>query len=222
MRIALIPARGGSKRIPRKNIRPFHGRPMIGWPIAAAVDSGLFDRVVVSTDDAEIAEIAQQMGAEVPFMRPAELADDFTPTRDVIVHAIETLGGVDQLCCIYATAAFVTSAHLKTAHELLTQDFVFAAASYAHPVQRAMIQKADGGVEMLYPEHTGTRSQDLPEAFHDAGQFYWGSAEAFVARRPMFGPASTPYILDRRSVQDIDTPEDWDVAEAMFKAMQLG
>lgn len=219
MRIALIPARGGSKRIPRKNIRPFLGKPMIGWPIAAALKSELFDRVVVSTEDAEIAQIAQQMGAEVPFIRPNNLADDFTPTRDVIVHTIETLGNVEQLCCIYATAAFVTADHLQAAHAMLTGDFVFAAASFAHPVQRAMIKRPNGGVEMLYPEHAGTRSQDLPEAFHDAGQFYWGKAEAFTARRPMFGPASTPYILDRRAVQDIDTPEDWLVAEAMFKQM---
>ena len=193
---------------------------MIGWPILAAKSSGLFDRVVVSTEDTEIAQIAQQLGAEVPFTRPAELADDFTPTRDVIVHAIETLGDVEELCCIYATAAFVTADHLKAAYELLDQDFVFAAASFAHPVQRAMIQRPEGGVEVLYPEHTGTRSQDLPEAFHDAGQFYWGRTEAYVARRPMFGPTSTPYILDRRAVQDIDTPEDWDVAEAMFKQLQ--
>lgn len=222
MRIALIPARGGSKRIPRKNIRPFCGKPIIAWPIEAAIQSGLFGRVVVSTDDAEIAAIAREFGAETPFDRPANLADDMTPTRDVIIHALESLPDVRELCCIYATAAFVTPAHLSAAYELLDEDFVFAAATYAHPVQRAMVQGPSSGVQMLSPEYAGTRSQDLPETFHDAGQFYWGRAEAFAARVPMFGPTARPYLLDRRAVQDIDTPEDWDVAEAMFRQLQSG
>ncbi|TNF23436.1 MAG: pseudaminic acid cytidylyltransferase [Rhodobacteraceae bacterium] len=225
MQIALIPARGGSKRIPRKNIRPFSGRPMIGWPIAAARASGLFDHVVVSTDDDEIAEIARDQGAEVPFMRPDRLADDFTPAREVIVDAVESMEKitgrqVDHLCCIYATAAFVQPGDLQQARAQLDRlaetGFVFAAAAYPHPVHRALVDTPGTGVGMLFPDHAGTRSQDLPEAFHDAGMFYWGRRDAFVSRTPMFNPDSRPYLMPRRRAVDIDTPEDWDFAEALF------
>lgn len=229
MHIALIPARGGSKRIPRKNIRAFAGRPMIGWPIAAAVSSGLFDHVIVSTDDAEIAEVARAEGAEVPFMRRADLADDFTPARDVIIDAIETIEQitdrtVDKLCCIFATAAFVQAGDLQAARGMLDDvagdGFVFAGASYPHPVHRAMVEIPGSGVDMLFPEHAKTRTQDLPEAFHDAGMFYWGRRDTFVSRQPMFNPASRPYLMPRSRALDIDTPEDWDFAEALFHVTQ--
>lgn len=229
MHIALIPARGGSKRIPRKNIRSFAGRPMIGWPIEAALSSGLFDHVVVSTDDPDIAEVARAAGAEVPFMRTPELADDFTPARDVIIDGIEqmeALNGqrVDRLCCLFATAAFVQADDLQKTHALLDdlpQDgFVFAAASYPHPVHRAMVHSPQSGIEMLFPEHARTRTQDLPEAFHDAGMFYWGRRDTFVARTPMFNPASHPYVMPRDRALDIDTPQDWSFAEALFRSRQ--
>lgn len=225
MQIALIPARGGSKRIPRKNIRSFSGRPMVGWPIAAARESGLFDHVVVSTDDDEIAEVARDQGAEVPFMRPDRLADDFTPAREVIVDAVESMEKitgrqVEHLCCIYATAAFVQPGDLLQARAqldaLAETGFVFAAASYPHPVQRAMIETPGSGIGMLFPDHAKTRTQDLPEAFHDVGMFYWGRRDAFVSRTPMFNPASRPYLMPRTRALDIDTPEDWDFAEALF------
>lgn len=224
MQIALIPARGGSKRIPRKNIRPFAGRPMIGWPIAAARASGLFDHVIVSTDDEEIAEVARAQGAEVPFMRPDHLADDFTPAREAIVDAVETMEEivgqkVERLCCIYATAAFVQAADLQQARRTLDGvaegGFVFAAASYPHPVHRAMTE-GEAGIGMLFPDYAKTRTQDLPEAFHDAGMFYWGRRDAFVSRAPMFNPASRPHVMPRQRALDIDTPQDWDFAEALF------
>ena len=225
MQIALIPARGGSKRIPRKNIRPFAGRPMIGWPIAAARASGLFDHVIVSTDDEEIAEVARAQGAEVPFMRPDHLADDFTPAREAIVDAVETMEEivgqkVERLCCIYATAAFVQAADLQQARRTLDGvaegGFVFAAASYPHPVHRAMTE-GEAGIGMLFPDYAKTRTQDLPEAFHDAGMFYWGRRDAFVSRAPMFNPASRPHVMPRQRALDIDTPQDWDFAEALFE-----
>lgn len=225
MQIALIPARGGSKRIPRKNIRPFAGRPMIGWPIAAARASGLFDHVIVSTDDEEIAEVARAQGAEVPFIRPDHLADDFTPAREAIVDAVETMEEivgqkVERLCCIYATAAFVQAADLQQARRTLDGvaegGFVFAAASYPHPVHRAMTE-GEAGIGMLFPDYAKTRTQDLPEAFHDAGMFYWGRRDAFVSRAPMFNPASRPHVMPRQRALDIDTPQDWDFAEALFE-----
>ena len=224
MQIAILPARGGSKRIPRKNILPFGGRPMISWPIAAALETGIFDEVIVSTDDDEIAQVAEVAGAIAPFRRPAHLSDDHSPARGVINHAIKDAEArhgrrVTTVCCIYATAALITAQDLLTARAILMADddarFCFAAASYPHPVQRAMTATG-GGVDMLFPEHAKTRSQDLPETFHDAGMFYWGRRDAFLDNHPMFSPQSRPYIIPRERAQDIDTPEDWVFAEALL------
>lgn len=227
MRLAIIPARGGSKRIPRKNIKPFCGKPMIAWSIEAALQSACFDRVIVSTDDIEIADVARQHGAEVPFMRPAELSDDHTGTIPVIRHAIEWCGqqeqSVEQACCLYATAPFVTAEDLRRGLEVLQDnscDYAFSVTSYAFPIQRAIRINGNGRVEMFSPEHFNTRSQDLEEAFHDAGQFYWGRAEAWLQGKQIFGQGSHPVLLPRHRVQDIDTSEDWDRAEWLFKAMQ--
>ncbi len=227
MRLAVIPARGGSKRIPRKNIRPFCGRPIIGWSVEAALQSGCFDRVVVSTDDAEIAETAHAWGAEVPFLRPAELADDHAGTIPVVRHAIDWFRrnavAPDEVCCIYATAPFVRPADLQQGLDALRQagsDYAFAVTSYAFPIQRALRVTADGRVEMFDPTQFDTRSQDLEQAWHDAGQFYWGKAEAWVAGKPIFSHDAAPVVLPRHRVQDIDTPEDWVRAEWLFKAMQ--
>lgn len=228
MKLAIIPARGGSKRIPRKNIKPFCGKPMIAWSIEAAQESGCFDRVIVSTDDAEIAEVARQYGAEVPFMRPLELSDDHTGTIPVIRHAIETINSqgraVEQACCLYATAPFIRAEDLRRGLELLQGsggNYAFSVTSYAFPIQRAIRLTPEGRVEMFNPEHFSTRSQDLEEAYHDAGQFYWGRAEAWLQGQMIFSPASLPVMLPRHRVQDIDTPEDWVRAEWMFKAMQV-
>lgn len=227
MKLAIIPARGGSKRIPRKNIKPFCGKPMIAWSIEAALESDCFDRVIVSTDDDEIAEVARQYGAEVPFMRPLELSDDHTGTIPVIRHAIEMINSegrvVEQACCLYATAPFIRAEDLRRGLEILQGsggDYAFSVTSYAFPIQRAIRLTPEGRVEMFNPEHFSTRSQDLEEAYHDAGQFYWGRADAWLQGKMIFSPASLPVMLPRHRVQDIDTPEDWVRAEWLFKAMQ--
>jgi len=226
-RIAIIPARGGSKRIPRKNIKLFCAKPMIAWSIEAALQSGCFDQVIVSTDDREIAEVARQYGATVPFMRPAELSDDHTGTVPVIQHAIEWVNAqgqpVEQACCLYATAPFVSAEDINRGLDILdaTQsDYAFSVTSYAFPIQRAIRLNDEGRVQMFNPEYFNIRSQDLEEAFHDAGQFYWGTADAWLQGRMIFGTGSVPVPLPRHRVQDIDTPEDWVRAEWLFKAMQ--
>lgn len=226
MRVAVIPARGGSKRIPRKNIRSFVGRPMIAWPLRAARASGCFDRIIVSTDDNEIAQVAREQGAEVPFVRPPELSDDSCGTIPVIAHAVQWLTGqgdaVEEVCCIYATAPFLQAEDLCRGLAALQNsgvDYAFSVTSYAFPIQRAFRIEPSQRLTMFQPEHEQTRSQDLEEAWHDAGQFYWGRADAWVGNAPLFGPNSAPVILPRHRVQDIDTPEDWDRAELMFKAL---
>jgi N-acylneuraminate cytidylyltransferase len=227
VKIAVIPARGGSKRIPRKNIKVFCGKPMIAWSIEAALQSGCFDQVIVSTDNAEIAEVARQHGAQVPFVRPAALSDDHTGTIPVIGHAIEWFQAQgetpSQVCCLYATAPFVSAEDLRRGLAALNDvgsDYAFSVTSYAFPIQRAIRITADNRVEMFNPEHFNTRSQDLEDAYHDAGQFYWGRAEAWRQGRMIFSPAAAPVMLPRHRVQDIDTPEDWARAEWMFKALQ--
>ena len=227
MRLAVIPARGGSKRIPRKNIKLFCGKPMVAWSIEAALQSDCFNEIVVSTDDAEIAEVARQCGAQVPFMRPAELSDDHTGTTAVMAHAIGWLAqqgrSPEQVCCIYATAPFVSADDLRRGLAVLTEtgsDYAFSVTSYAFPIQRAIRIPPTGRVDMFNPEHFSTRSQDLEEAYHDAGQFYWGRADAWLQGRMIFSPVAAPVILPRHRVQDIDTPEDWARAEWMFKVLQ--
>jgi len=226
MMLAVIPARGGSKRIPRKNIKLFCGKPMIVWSIEAALQSGCFDQVIVSTDDDEIAAVARQHGAQVPFMRPASLADDHTGTTAVIEHAINWFIAhgqkPDQVCCLYATAPFVSAQDLQRGLGLLEDtgcDYAFTVTSYAFPIQRAIRVTQGGGIQMFYPEYYSTRSQDMEEAWHDAGQFYWGRAQAWLQNKVIFGPGSAPIKLPRCRVQDIDTPEDWVRAEWMFKAL---
>ena len=224
--IAVIPARGGSKRIPGKNIKEFCGKPMIAYSIEVAIRSRLFDQIVVSTDDAEIARIATERGATSPFERPTELSDDHTPTLPVIRHAIETIEAQQQaklelVCCIYATAPFLQAPNLIEGHDCLkndiTLDFAFSVTSYAFPIQRALyLEPKNGTVQMFLPEHAQTRSQDLREAYHDAGQFYWGRREAFVNCDNIFSANSAPVILPRSQVQDIDTAEDWDCAEQLY------
>lgn len=227
MKLAVIPARGGSKRIPRKNIKLFCGKPMIVWSIEAALQSGCFEQIVVSTDDAEIAEVARQHGAQVPFMRPASLSDDHTGTTAVIAHAIDWFAAQgqmpEQVCCLYATAPFVTAADLQTGLQTLIDtgcDYAFSVTSYAFPIQRAIRITEAKRVEMFDPTHFSTRSQDLEVAYHDAGQFYWGRASTWQQGQIIFGLNSVPVLLPRHRVQDIDTPEDWLRAEWLFKAMQ--
>jgi N-acylneuraminate cytidylyltransferase len=228
MKIAVIPARGGSKRIPRKNIRSFAGKPIIAYSIAAARECGLFDRIVVSTDDAEIAAVASAHGAEAPFLRPASLADDHTGTNAVVKHAIEWARSeghaVSHACCIYATAPFVQASRLREGFEkLLTsgRGFAFSVTSFAFPIQRAIRVSSSGAVEPMFPGQIGSRSQDLEQAWHDAGQFYWGTAQAFLDEASLFSAASVPVMIPRYLVQDIDTVEDWERAELLYKAWLL-
>ncbi|MGB7286163.1 MAG: pseudaminic acid cytidylyltransferase, partial [Salaquimonas sp.] len=181
MKIAVIPARGGSKRIPRKNVREFCGKPMLAWALEKAIESGLFDRVILTTDDEEIATIGRSFGAETPFMRPDELANDFATTGDVMKHAVEELGENRLYCCIYPTAPFVQAEDLAIAAKKMqtgSWDYVFSATHFAFPIQRALRQHADHSVSMFEPKNEHTRSQDLEPALHDAGQFYWGTGEA--------------------------------------------
>ncbi len=224
--VAIIPARGGSKRIPRKNLLPFDGVPMIVRSIRSALDSGLFDQVVVSTDDAEIADVARAHGAQVPFMRPAQLADDFTGTAAVMVHALQQLPRFDHACCVYATAPLLQVRYLREGFELLQRhpekSFAFSVCDFGFPVQRALTLDGQGALRALYPEFRDTRSQDLPEAFQDAGQFYWGRREAWLRGDVLYSPASLPVILPRYLVQDIDTPQDWKRAEYLYAALKAG
>lgn len=229
MRLAVIPARGGSKRIPRKNIKAFCGKPMIAWSIEAALKSGCFDQVIVSTDDTEITQVAQEYGATVPFVRPAELSDDHTGTIPVIQHAIEWVNAhsndpVQQVCCLYATAPFVRAEDIRQGLSVLTDtgsDYAFSVTSYVFPIQRALRLTPEGRVSMFNPAHFNTRSQDLEEAHHDAGQFYWGQAEAWLQGKVIFTEGAAPVLLPRHRVQDIDTPEDWERAEWMLRALQI-
>lgn len=228
MRLAIVPARGGSKRVPRKNIKAFGGQPMIYWPIAAAIQSGCFDRILVSTDDPEIAEVAKKNGADVPFIRPAELSDDHIGTMPVIAHAIRWQNDhglqVSEACCIYATAPFVQARDLQRGLQIMNEsgaDYAFSVTTFPFPIQRAIRITKSQRIEMFQPEHFNTRSQDLEEAWHDAGQFYWGKAAAWLSNEPLFGSRSAPVMLPRYRVQDIDTLEDWLRAELMLKCLDF-
>lgn len=227
MKLAVIPARGGSKRIPRKNIRDFCGKPIIAYSIEAARQSNCFDRIIVSTDDEEISAVARDWGAETPFVRPAELANDYAGTIPVIKHAIEWFIDNQEppelACCIYATAPFVIPQDLQRGLETLLSaksDYAFTLTDYPFPIQRAVKLTLSGRVAMFQPEHFKTRSQDLEQAYHDAGQFYWGRCEAFLRELPIFSQAAAPVLLPRHRVQDIDSLEDWHRAELMFNILQ--
>jgi N-acylneuraminate cytidylyltransferase len=222
----VIPARGGSKRIPRKNIKPFRGKPMIAWSIAAARRSKLFDHVIVSTDDAEIAGVARGLGAEVPFTRPAELSDDHAGTIEVIAHATQwakdQLWPLEAVCCIYPTAPFLEIDDLATgASELRSGgwDYALPATDFPAPIFRSFRKVPDGGIEMFFPEYFTTRSQDLPAALHDAGQFYWGKPSSWLEGVQDFGRRSYVIEIPRWRVHDLDTPDDWIRAELVHQAL---
>ena len=224
MNVAIIPARGGSKRIPRKNILHFCGKPIIAYSIEVAISSGLFDKVIVSTDDEEIANVAKEYGAEVPFVRSADLSDDFTGTHEVIGHAVEFLIdsgiNIEYACCIYATAPLILQEDLIKAFELLKEgkwESVFAATEFSYPIFRSFQFNKNGGLEMFYPEHYPTRSQDLPTAMHDAGQFYWSDAKTWMEPAKGFSEKSTVVLLPNWRVQDIDTLDDWKRAESIYQ-----
>jgi N-acylneuraminate cytidylyltransferase len=227
MNVAVIPARGGSKRIPRKNIRKFSGKPIIAYSIEKALLSNLFDKVIVSTDNDEINSIAKQFGAEVPFKRSAQLSDDYAGTTEVVAHAIKwmenqgwTLNGV---CCIYPTAPLLDVELLKISYDIFIKgkwDYVFSATEYVYPVERSFKVLDNNVLKMLIPENFDRRSQDLTPTFHDAGQFYWGSPEAWVEDRPIFSERSTIIKLPAYRAVDIDTEDDWKRAELLYKILE--
>ena len=228
LRLCVIPARGGSKRIPRKNIKSFCGKPMLQRSIEAAFGAGCFSHIVVSTDDDEIAELSLQLGALVPFVRPSSLSDDFADTHSVVRHTIDHMARhVVELecpdlpvCCLYATAPFVDSASINSGLELLSSsEFVIPVTSYAYPVERALYCSNDGKLSMVNTENYKKRTQDLTETWHDAGQFYWARTAGWQSSKSPYELVTRALRMPRWRVQDIDTPEDWEHAEALFKAL---
>lgn len=224
--VCIIPARGGSKRIPRKNVRIFAGCAMIVHSIRAAKDSGAFDRIICSTDDDEVASVALEAGADIPFRRPAELADDHATTDQVIQHCLQWFrenGAEPQYaCCLFATAPFTCGSDLARGLELLkahSATSAFSVTTFPYPIFRALRVNERNRLEMFWPEHRLTRSQDLPEAWHDAGQFYWIDVPKYLAEGRIFSSDSVPVPLPRHWVQDIDTEEDWTRAELMYRIM---
>ena len=225
--IAVIPARGGSKRIPLKNIKPFCGKPMIVYSIEAAIRAGIFDEIIVSTDDEEIADVARNAGASVPFMRPKELSDDFTATGAVVEHAIKFLQArgdrIKFVCTIYATAPLIDEIYIKLGLEKLRASNAknaFSCTSMPFPIWRTFKIAKDGRCEMFWRENFDKRSQDLEEAYQDAGQFYWTNLDAPSSDEIFFGRDSIAIVLPRHLVQDIDTPQDWIRAEFLYEAVQ--
>ena len=223
MNLCIIPARGGSKRIPKKNIKHFHGKPIISYSIAAAIDSKVFDKVIVSTDDDEIKIVSESCGADVPFLRPNEISDDYTGTTEVIAHAVQWSINAgfkpEYVCCLHATAPFVIAEDIKMGYENLIAsgaDYAFAITKYNFPIQRALRLKNNGRLEMFEPANYSVRSQDLEQAWHDAGQFYWGKSSAWLDRKMIFSENACPVPLPSYRVQDIDTLDDWRRAEVLF------
>lgn len=222
--ICIIPARGGSKRIPRKNIKPFLGKPIIAYSIKTALESGLFAEVMVSTDDPEIAEIAKQYGAKVPFMRSPKNSDDFATTFDVIEEVIKNYKSelnkkFDNLCCLYSCAPFVNKETLTSGKKILVEnkfDTVFPILHFSFPIQRAL-SKLNGKISMIQEEHLTTRSQDLEERFHDAGQFYWCNTKAVLRAKKLLTSNTGGLVISELEAQDIDTETDWKLAELKYQ-----
>jgi pseudaminic acid cytidylyltransferase len=227
--LAVIPARGGSKRLPDKNIRDFAGKPMLAWSVEAALESGLFDTVMVSTDSEEIAEVARAAGASVPFLRSARTAGDHAIILDVMAEVVELYEAdgrrFDRLCCISATAPLLRSSTLKRAADLMdTGDFdtVFPVVAFDYPIQRALRRDMHGRTAMRRPEHYASRSQDLEPAYHDAAQFYWMTRQVCVTKQPTFAGRAGSFVIDAMEAQDIDTPTDWRLAELKMQLANSG
>lgn len=227
MKIAIIPARIGSKRISKKNIRLFCNKPLIAHIIALAKESQLFDRVIISTDSEEIAEVALNAGGEVPFMRPENLADDYTSTMAVMKHATDWLHNnnipAQYICCLYATAVLLTKDDLYNAYEMLKKtdaSYVFSVIQYSHPIQRALLMNEAKQIKMSLPKFHNIRTQDLEKHYYDAGQFYWGKVSSFSEEKPIFNSNSLAYVMAPNTVIDIDTLEDFHLAETLYKKKQ--
>ena len=225
--VAIIPARGGSKRVPGKNVKPFAGIPMIAHSIKAALAADLFDRVVVTTDSPEIADVSRMHGAEVPFMRPSELADDQTHIDAAVKHALAKLESegtqIRYVCCLYATAPLIDAGDIRRGLEVLRETgatTAVAVAEFPYPVLRGLKINEDQRLEMLWPEHRYTHSSQLAAAYHDAAQFFWADVSRYHALNHYFERDAAAVIIPRYRVQDIDTPEDWATAERMYRALQ--
>lgn len=224
--LCIIPARGGSKRIPRKNIKPFMGKPIMAYSIEAALESRIFDEVMVSTDDTEYAEIARQYGAKVPFMRSEKTANDFASTEDVLFEVLdeyEKRGATfDNLCCLYSTAPFVSAGRIKEAYEKMQKekaDAIFTCVAYSYPIQRCL-HIVDGKIGMKWPEYQSARSQDLEKIYHDAGQFYFARVSQFMIEKDLWMKNCIPMILPETEVQDLDTMTDWQLAEMKYNLLK--
>ncbi len=226
--IAIIPARGGSKRIPRKNIKAFLGKPIIAYSIAAALESGLFDEVMVSTDDLEIADIARDFGAVVPFMRSEQNANDMATTVDVILEVLGCYADKDVYfeagCCIYPTAPFTNPKLLHSTYALLRQrdfDSTFPVVRYGYPIQRALSLEGDK-IAMCHPEYIHTRSQDLGLRYHDSGQHYWFRTDQIIQTKKLWSDHTGAIVISDLHTQDIDTMDDWLLAEMKYKLFMDG
>ena len=226
MNVAIIPARGGSKRIPRKNILPFFDKPIISHSIKTAISSQLFDKVIVSTDNAEIAPLSKSYGAEIPFVRPSDLSDDHTGIHLVINHAVRWLvdngNNIDNVCCLYATAPLIIQDDLSKSLEILEKggwESVVAAVEFPSPIFRAFKLNENGGIKMFFPEHYSSRSQDLPEAYHDAGQFYWAKPEIWKEKPKGYDDKTSLIKIPNFRVKDLDTFDDWDSLEIIYKLL---
>lgn len=225
--LCIIPARGGSKRIPRKNIKDFLGKPIIAYSIEAAIKSNLFDEIMVSTDDTEIAEIAVKNGAKVPFLRSELTSNDFASTVDVLIEVVNNFNreGVsfDNACCLYPAAPLVKSIHLQKGFELLRSekvDSVFPITSFSYPIWRGLRFGKENKIKMVWPEHLNSRTQDLEEVFHDAGQWYWFTVDGLLRNNKLFTDNSSALVLEPMEVQDIDTIHDWKIAELKYAYLQ--
>lgn len=224
MNIAIIPARAGSKRITRKNIKSFCGKPIISYSIETAKKSKMFDKIIVSTDSKEIADISKYYGAEVPFLRPKSISDDFSTISDVMLHATEYLKNeygetIQTVCCIFPTAPLLKNEDLLKGYKIFSDGkwaFVFAATNFSYPIQRSFKKNISGSITMFYPEYYNSRSQDLEEGYHDAGLFYFGSTESWINKNNIFSENSSIILIPKFRVQDIDNPEDWLIAEKKF------
>ncbi len=225
--LCIIPARGGSKRIPRKNIKAFLGKPIIAYSIEVALNSGLFDEVMVSTDDAEIAEVAKKYGATVPFLRSEKTADDFATIAEVISEVLDfyNVRGMkpEIICCLFATAPFLTTELISEGMHNVSEgkyDSAFTVQKFGYPIFRALKKNENGNLEMFWEQYLNTRSQDLPTAFHDAGQLYFAKAHALIAEGTFFTKNSTGIELSPKQAIDIDTPEDWEFAEKLYSILK--
>lgn len=226
-RIAVIPARSGSKRIVDKNIKDFYGKPIIAWSIQVAQETNLFSKIIVSTDSKKIADLAIKFGAEVPFIRPKKLSGDHVGTIDVISHAITKMTKKDfqinDVCCIYAASPLIKSDDIKKSYDIFHKEkwlYSFPVTEFEYPIYRSFMINNGKKLKMIYPEHFNTRSQDLKKVYHDAGQFYWGTKETWLSKKIFFDDYSYPYIIPKWRVQDIDTLDDWKRAHHLFKLIK--